>query len=153
MSSTKLNLSGYCDIVEARSSSPRFSLQHLTSITPIEYKRGKPKAHRADEVQVCAQALCLEEMFQFPISHGLIFYGQKMRRTEIPLDTDLRNLTLDVIQKNHELFESGITPQAHYEKSRCSNCSLLNICMPKTRDRRTSAANWFNDTILSSPNR
>jgi len=147
VSSEKYLLSGICDIVEARFSGKRCARQNLQSLTPLEYKRGKPKSHRADEVQVCAQALCLEEMFQIRIDRGCIFYGEKRRRTEVPLDPELRALTCNIIEKTHALFQSGTTPQADYNKARCANCSLLSLCMPKRRDRRISAANWFQETI------
>lgn len=147
VSSERYNLTGFCDIVEARFSGSRFSIETILSITPLEYKRGKPKSHRADEVQVCAQAFCLEEMFQIPIEQGCIFYGEKRRRTQVPLDATLRSLTIDIIQKTHALFSSGETPSMNYLKARCANCSLLNLCMPKSRDRRVSAANWFQETI------
>jgi CRISPR-associated exonuclease Cas4 len=149
VSSEKYNLTGICDIVEARFSGKRFSPQNLQSLTPLEYKRGKPKSHRADEVQVCAQALCLEEMFQIEIERGCIFYGEKRRRTDVPLDATLRTLTVQIIEKTHSLFHSGITPQADYLKARCANCSLLDLCMPKRRDRRVSAANWFQESALT----
>ncbi len=149
VSSEKYLLTGICDIVEARFSGPRFTKDSIQSITPLEYKRGKPKSHRADEVQVCAQAFCLEEMFQIQIEQGCIFYGEKRRRTEVPLDDTLRALTIDVIHQTHALFQSGKTPRMEYLKARCGNCSLLELCMPKSRDRRVSAANWFQESLLS----
>lgn len=151
VSSEKYGLTGICDIVEARFSGKRFSPSNLESLTPLEYKRGKPKSHRADEVQVCAQALCLEEMFATSVDHGLIFYGQQRRRTEVPIDESLRCLTLDIIEKTHALFRSGHTPQEDYQKNRCGNCSLIDLCMPKRRTRRLSADNWFQEILTQSP--
>jgi len=150
VASEKYNLTGICDIVEARSSGKKFSIQQLRSLTPLEYKRGKPKSHRADEVQVCAQALCLEEMFQLKVERGAIFYGEKRRRTEVIIDKALRALTIDVIEKTQVLFQSGSTPQAEFIKARCDNCSLLELCMPKRRDRRVSADNWFQESLAAS---
>lgn len=150
VASEKYNLTGICDIVEARSSGKKFSIQQLRSLTPLEYKRGKPKSHRADEVQVCAQALCLEEMFQLKVERGAIFYGEKRRRTEVIIDKALRALTIDVIEKTQVLFKSGVTPQAEFIKTRCDNCSLLELCMPKRRDRRVSADNWFQESLAAS---
>jgi len=147
VSSDRHGLTGVCDIVEARFSGKRFSPANLQSLTPLEYKRGKPKSHRADEVQVCAQALCLEEMFGTTVDHGLIFYGEKRRRTEVPLDDSLRDLTLEIIEKTNRLFQSGTTPQMDYHKERCSNCSLIELCMPKRKSRRLSAAQWFSETL------
>ena len=151
VSSQEHGLTGICDIVEARFRGRRFSPDSIESLVPLEYKRGKPKSHRADEVQVCAQALCLEEMFETTLDHGLIFYGQNRRRTEIPIDDTLRQLTLDIIGKTHELFRSKQTPQQDYEKGRCGNCSLIDLCLPKRKSRRISAENWFQDTLAQSP--
>lgn len=150
VSSERYNISGICDIVEAHSRSSRFSLKNLSAVTPLEYKRGKPKSHRADEVQVCAQALCLEEMFQIEIPLGLIFYGEKRRRTEVPLNAALRALTIQIIEKTQQLFTAQITPQSDYIKARCANCSLLELCMPKRKERRRSAATWFNNAIVNT---
>ena len=103
VASRSLNLTGICDIVEKSPSG---------EYTPVEYKRGKPKSHRADEVQVCAQALCLEEMFTTEVHHGLIFYGKSRRRTEVILDEDLRQLTHEIISKTADLFATGHSPKA-----------------------------------------
>ncbi len=150
VSSAQYGLTGICDIVEARFSGRRFSPASLESLVPIEYKRGKPKSHRADEVQVCAQAFCLEEMFEAPVENGLIFYGQNRRRTEVPIDDSLRRLTRDIIEKTHALFRSKETPQQNYEKARCGNCSLIELCLPKRKSRRISAANWFQDSLTEN---
>jgi CRISPR-associated exonuclease Cas4 len=101
------------------------------SVRPVEYKRGKPKAHRADEVQVCAQALCLEEMFQTQIPVALIFYGTTRRRTEVPLDEELRTLTIATIAAVREMKATGITPSAGYDSRKCDACSLTDLCQPR----------------------
>jgi len=98
-------------------------------------------------VQVCAQAFCLEEMFEKPVENGLIFYGQNRRRTEVPIDDSLRRLTRDIIEKTHALFRSNETPQRNYEKARCGNCSLIELCLPKRKSRRISAESWFQDSL------
>lgn len=148
VSSEKYHLTGICDIVE-KSPSGKF--------TPVEYKRGKPKSHRADEVQVCAQALCLEEIFQTHIPTALIFYGKKRRRTEIPLDETLRALTLTTITAVHAMKQSGITTLAEYEKRKCDACSLIELCQPHALRLKRGASAWFQarlnteSTIGSSP--
>ncbi len=151
VSSERHGLTGVCDIVEARFSGKRFTPANLQSLTPLEYKRGKPKSHRADEVQVCAQAFCLEEMFTTTVDRGLIFYGEKRRRTEVPLDEPLRRLTLEIIEKTHVLFRSGRTPSQDYQKERCGNCSLIDLCLPKKRTRRNSADDWFTGSLAQTP--
>lgn len=97
---------------------------------PVEYKRGKPKIDDCDRVQLCAQAICLEEMLNMEIKKGALFYGRTRRREEIFFDDKLRLETEDVAKKVHELIESGVTPRAEYSK-KCKKCSLLDLCMPK----------------------
>lgn len=173
VSSEKLGITGICDIVEKRggdrggnagasfaSNSPyreaptgmaEVNLRSPSSITPVEYKRGKPKSHRADEVQVCAQALCLEEMFQTQIPTALIFYGKTRRRTEVPLDDDLRALTLATIAAVREMKATGITPTAEYDSRRCDACSLIDLCQPRALRLKRGAASWFQSRLNSEP--
>jgi len=120
--SQRLGLSGQADVVEFHSNGV---------VLPVEYKRGKPKQNRCDEVQLCAQALCLEEMLKIHIDEGALFYGKRRRRTIIPFDKQLRKLTEQVIADIHCMFHEGTTPAAHYEP-KCDQCSLLNICLPKS---------------------
>jgi len=102
---------------------------------PVEYKHGKPKAHDADRVQLCAQALCLEEMLGVSVPAGALFYGKTRRRLDVPFDASLRAITAQTIARLHELIASRITPAAVYEKAKCDRCSLINLCMPKARQR------------------
>lgn len=132
--SQRLGLSGQADVVEFHADGTVF---------PVEYKRGKAKKNRCDEVQLCAQALCLEEMLNVSIDTGALFYGQKRRRKEIALDDDLRRLTEDVIGKTRRMLENGITPQAEYDK-KCDSCSLLQLCMPKTCGKSRSVTRYMN---------
>jgi CRISPR-associated exonuclease Cas4 len=140
VSSETLGITGICDIVE-KSRDGRY--------TPVEYKRGKPKAHRADEVQVCAQALCLEEMFQTSIPTALIFYGTTRRRTEVRLDDELRDLTISTIAAVREMKAGGVTPTADYDSRRCDACSLIDLCQPKALRLKRGAASWFAANLKS----
>jgi CRISPR-associated exonuclease Cas4 len=97
---------------------------------PLEYKHGKPKVKEMDTVQVCAQALCLEEMNGVKIEKGLIYYFGIKKRIEFSIDDDLRSKTANVIKKVRELFESSITPPPVYSK-RCKSCSLYDECLPE----------------------
>jgi len=83
-----------------------------------------------DKVQLCAQAICLEEMLNVEIKNGALFYGQTRRREDVIFDKNLRLETEDAARKVHELIESGITPKAEYSK-KCKKCSLYELCMPK----------------------
>lgn len=116
---------------------------------PIEYKRGTPKAHRADEVQLCAQALCLEEMLGVVILNGALFYGETKRRMEVMFDDELRNLTESVIQKVHQLVEQGETPPPVYTKG-CKACSLYNLCRPEDISARNSARQWIHNQLMDA---
>lgn len=153
VSSEKLGLSGICDIVEVSAGSNLKSeisnLKCSRSVRPVEYKRGKPKSHRADEVQVCAQALCLEEMFNTSIPTALIFYGKTRRRTEVALDESLRTLTLSTIAAVHDMKSNGLTPDAEYDSRRCDACSLIDLCQPRSLRLKRGAASWFSNHLKS----
>lgn len=105
---------------------------------PVEYKRGKPKRHRADEVQLCAQGLCLEEMLGAPVLGGALFYGRTRRRQGVAFDEELRDLTRDAAARFHRLFDSGRTPTAEYGP-KCEDCSLIGLCCPTAGARSASA--------------
>jgi CRISPR-associated exonuclease Cas4 len=92
---------------------------------PVEYKRGKVKLHRADEVQLCAQALCLEEMTGRAVPEGALFYAQVRRRVSVPFDAGLRRLTEETALQFSALFADGRTPPAIYRADRCRACSLM----------------------------
>lgn len=132
LKSLRLGLSGKADVVE-------FHLEgKLWRPFPVEYKRGKPKKNRCDEVQLCAQAMCLEEMLDVEIPRGAIFYGKTRHRLDIEFDARLRALTEETAAEYHRLVERGITPPAEYSK-RCESCSLLDICKPKGTANRSVA--------------
>ena len=120
--SQRLGLSGQADVVEFHDDGAVF---------PVEYKRGRPKKDSCDEVQLCAQALCLEEMLSVKIAAGALYYGQKRRRKSIVFNQDLRRLTESLADKIHELLDRGVTPSAEYGP-KCDQCSLLQMCMPKS---------------------
>jgi CRISPR-associated exonuclease Cas4 len=109
---------------------------------PVEYKRGKPKPDDSDKVQLCAQALCLEEMLNVHIPAGALFYGKTRRRLDVEFDEALRRETQGVAQKAQELIESGQTPKPVYAK-RCESCSLVAECMPKTMQKKRSVESYL----------
>ncbi|MBI5665806.1 MAG: CRISPR-associated protein Cas4 [Nitrospirae bacterium] len=123
--SLRLGLIGKADVVEFHRKA-----DGMWQPFPVEYKRGKPKIDDSDKVQLCAQALCLEEMLNVEISEGALFYGQTRRREDVVFDNALRMETEDTARKVHELIASGITPKAEYSK-KCKQCSLLELCMPR----------------------
>lgn len=121
----RLNLVGVADLVEFRAAADG------ETAYPVEYKRGKAKLHRADEVQLCAQGLCLEEMTGRPVPEGALFYAETKRRVAVPFDIELRRLTEDTASQFGALFATGRTPRAIYRADRCRACSLIELCRPK----------------------
>jgi len=108
---------------------------------PVEYKRGKPKANDSDLVQLCAQALCLEEMLDVEVPLGAIFYGRTRRRLEVSFCESLRQTTLNTINRLHHMIATQFTPSARREP-KCDKCSLLHLCMPDALMRARGAADY-----------
>lgn len=133
LASTRLNLVGTADLVEFAPG------PEGETAFPVEYKRGKPKLHRADEVQLCAQALCLEEMTGRPVPEGALFYAQTKRRVVVPFDPALRQLTETTARALAQVIASRITPAPTPHKSRCRACSLIELCRPETYARPVRA--------------
>lgn len=138
----RLDIAGVADLVEF----------HITAEGeapyPVEFKRGKPKQHRADEVQLCAQALCLEEMLACSVPEGALYYGEHKRRTIVPFDADLRRLTEETIAQLRDIFTTLETPKARYRANRCRACSLLELCRPKAGEK--SARAWRSGKIAAT---
>jgi len=132
-----LGLVGKADVVEFHRSFDGFWQPF-----PVEYKRGKPKDRNCDRVQLCAQAICLEEMMNVAIYNGALFYGQTRRREDVVFDERLRSETIEISSRVHELIASGITPKAEYAKKKCEQCSLYDLCMPKTCGKAKSASTY-----------
>jgi len=139
--SRALGLVGVADVVELHATEGG-----LVPV-PIEHKRGRPKAHRADEVQLCAQGLCLEEMLGVAVPGGALFYGQTRRRLDVAFDAGLRALTEAVAGEVRALLAEGRTPVAIYEAKRCDSCSLLGICRPKAMQRPRAVGAWLHGLI------
>jgi CRISPR-associated exonuclease Cas4 len=130
----RLGLAGVADVVEFHGG-PEGEAPY-----PVEFKRGKPKRHRADEAQLCAQALCLEEMTGKPIPEGALYYQLTRRRVVVPFDETLRAMTERAASEFRSLVVAGRTPPAVYDKRKCAACSLLDLCQPKLSGR--SALKW-----------
>ncbi len=135
----ELGLTGVADVVEFHATEGSAGEQAF----PVEYKRGRPKAHRADEVQLCAQALCLESMLGPPVPCGALFYGQTRRRHAVMFDDALRTLTRDTIAAVRAIWASGETPRADYQPKRCDACSLIDLCEPRTLARGRGVQAWL----------
>lgn len=133
ISSRSLGLSGQCDVVEFHQDEngiDLFGYEGKWNIVPVEYKRGTVKENNADELQLCAQAVCLEEMFQKDIPEGFLYYGENRRRHQVKFTFELRSEVKRTAVKMHEMFRRGHTPSAKPSKQ-CKSCSLENLCLPK----------------------
>jgi CRISPR-associated exonuclease Cas4 len=141
----RLNIAGVADLVEFHAGPDG------ETAFPVEYKRGKPKLHHADEVQLCAQALCLEEMTGCPVTEGALFYGQTKRRVVVRFDVELRRLTEDTAAALGALVAEGRTPPPVWRAERCRACSLLELCRPKAM-AKSALGFWRRElaTVLDS---
>jgi CRISPR-associated exonuclease Cas4 len=135
--SLRLGLIGKADVVEFHRVD-----RDIWQPFPVEYKRGKPKLDHCDMIQLCAQAMCLEEMLSVSVPKGAIFYGRTRRRFDVSLDETLRKETEDAAEKAHQLITLGKTPPPVYEK-RCKSCSLIGECMPKTVGEKFSVKRYL----------
>jgi CRISPR-associated exonuclease Cas4 len=149
--SFRLGLSGQADVVEfhqlpagSEDGAPLEGRSGRWQPRPVEYKRGSPKTGHCDIIQLCAQAICLEEMLGVRIEKGALFYGKPRRRQEVIFTDELRMETEELAVKLHELVKSGRTPTARYEK-KCDSCSLLAQCMPKVTGVRKNIERYFAD--------
>ena len=130
--SAELGVSGQCDVVEFRRSGQGVSLrgqEGLWQPFPVEYKRGKPKEHQADELQLCAQAMCLEEMLCCSVPSGALYYGEPRRRTEVTFTGELREQVRASLAEMHQLYARQHTPRVKAKKG-CGACSLKELCLP-----------------------
>ncbi len=126
---------GICDVVEFHKSENGITIHNYEGLWqpyPIEYKKGKPKANLADELQLCGQAICLEEMLLCDIPSGSLFYGETRRRVTIEFTKELRDKVKDMLQEMQDLWKKGYTPKVKPQKG-CNACSLKDICMPKLK--------------------
>ena len=119
--SERLGLNGKCDIVERHPDG---------SLVPVEYKKGRRRKFDNDDAQLCAQAMCLEEMFGLEVSRGAIFHARSKRRREVEFTGDLRRLTEDAVEAVHRLIGENSVPRAVH-KPQCSECSLFDYCLPE----------------------
>lgn len=145
ISSYRLGLTGICDVVEFVPSDQGATLHGFTGKYlpyPIEYKRGTQKSDKSDEVQLCAQALCLEEMLSVHIPFGYFYYGENRRRYQVELDVELRSYVEKISKEMHLYFSKGYTPKVKPSKA-CQSCSLIDICLPVLQENVTSAKKYI----------
>lgn len=139
IASSLLGITGQTDAVEFYSDG---------TIIPIEYKHGEPKEDSCDEVQLCAQVICLEEMLNCKIDEGALYYFKIRRRVSVKITEELRAETIELARKFHELVESGKTPPAEY-KRKCESCSFIDECFPESAGRNKSVNTYLKRRIQS----
>lgn len=128
--SERLGLYGIADLVERRENGASAAASADDMVYPVEYKRGSPKVEDWDRAQLCAQAMCLEEMLCCEIPDGALFYGEARRRVRVPFTPELREEVRTDAAQMHDLYRRGRTPQVKPTKS-CNACSLKDLCLPR----------------------
>lgn len=158
-----LGVSGIADVVEFNRVAVHERDDHISDVHavampgltgfwlpyPIEYKRGTSKMSDCDRAQLCAQAICLEEMLGAHVPAGALFYGAAQRRESVMFDAGLRRLTVEAAARFHEILRSGVTPRARREP-KCRRCSLLDVCRPDAMAPRRSARTFVIETLQAS---
>ena len=150
--SPTLGISGSCDVVEFHRGADGISLpgqEGLWQPYPVEYKRGAPKIADADRLQLCAQAMCLEEMLCCEVPEGALFYGETRRREVVVLDEGLRSQVRALLTEMHDLYRRCRTPKVKPTKS-CSACSLRELCLPKLA-RKRSVGEYLRKSVEEAP--
>lgn len=136
--SLNLGLTGKADVVEFH----RQPDGKTWTPFPVEYKRGKPKPDDCDKVQLCAQALCLEEMLKVTIPSGALFYGRTRSRLDVTFDESLRRETESLALRAHDFLGAGKTPPPVYDK-KCDTCSLADVCLPASMAKARSVRDYL----------
>ncbi len=139
--SFRLGLVGKADVVEFH-----LSNEKVWQPFPVEYKRGRPKKNNCDRVQLCAQAICLEEMLGVDVDQGALFYGKTRRRQDVVFDSKIRKETENLAAELHQLIRREQTPKAVYSK-KCDSCSFLNQCLPKQFNNQKSVKDYLTRMI------
>lgn len=150
--SPTLGISGSCDVVEFHRDAAGISLpgqEGLWQPYPVEYKRGSPKTTDADRLQLCAQAMCLEEMLCCDIPEAALFYGETRRREIVVLDDDFRSQVRRLLNEMHDLYRHAHTPKVKPTRG-CNACSLKELCLPKLM-RQRSVADYLRKSMEDVP--
>jgi len=149
VASYRLGLVGVCDVVEFSQSEEGIQLpgrEGLFQPAPVEYKRGKPKRDPVDEAQLCAQALCLEEMLSVSISSAWLYYGETRHRVAVDLTLELRALVEKMADEMHAYFRRGYTPRVKTSRA-CRSCSLADVCLPNLQEKTAAASQYIRQQI------
>ncbi len=152
VASYRLGLSGVCDVVEFTESPEGVKLPGRSGLylaAPVEYKRGHEKRDPCDEAQLCAQAICLEEMLSVSIPAGWLYYGETRHRLAVELTAELRELVRSMAEEMHAYFQRGYTPRVKTSKA-CRSCSLADVCLPELQEKIVPASRYIHQQIESA---
>jgi CRISPR-associated exonuclease Cas4 len=151
ISSARLGISGECDVVEFRANKDGIPLKNYKGLYipyPVEYKRGKPKVDDCDRLQLCAQAVCLEEMLGRVVNEGAVFYGEPRRREVVEFTEELRGKLEEIIETMRSLYKRQYTPKGTTGKY-CDSCSMKDECIPKlSKKGGQSVQKYLEDALL-----
>lgn len=145
VASYTLGISGICDVVEFTSAEHGVQLPGRDGYyqpAPVEYKRGRPKREPVDEAQLCAQAMCLEEMLSVSIPRGYLYYAQTRHREPVELTPELRQLVQDSTKEMHAYLARGYTPRVRVTKA-CRSCSLIDLCLPRLQEKPLAVSDYI----------
>jgi CRISPR-associated exonuclease Cas4 len=149
VSSPTLGLTGLCDVVEFIAAAEGIQLLGQDGFyqpAPVEYKRGHKKHDHCDEAQLCAQAMCLEEMLVTAIPTGFIYYAQTRRRETVTFTAELRDKVRKAVGEMHAYYQRGYTPKVKPFKG-CRACSLADICLPDLQTKRLTASKYIQQYV------
>ncbi len=152
VASYRLGLSGVCDVVEFTESPDGVKMPGRDGLflpAPVEYKRGHEKRDACDVAQLCAQAICLEEMLAVTIPAGWLYYGETRHRVEVDLTAELRALVRQMSDEMHAYFQRGYTPRVKPSKG-CRSCSLADICLPALQEKVIAASKYIQQQVESA---
>ncbi|OLR65960.1 CRISPR-associated protein Cas4 [Anaerostipes sp. 992a] len=152
--SREMGVSGECDVVEFRKSKQGIVLAGREGnyiVTPVEYKRGKPKTNDSDVLQVTAQALCLEEMLFCTIPYGYIYYGETRHRMKVEFTNEIRDKVKSIFAEMHKYYDQQYTPKVKVSK-KCNACSLKDICLP-VLNKKKSVSRYIENRLLEEEKR
>ncbi len=157
LASKRLGLVGVADVVEFhnvekqkndQTSCRIYNHPGWWTVIPVEYKRGRPKADKRDAIQLCTQAMALEEMLNVRVLHGFLYYGETRRREKVFFTDELRQEVINLSTAMHKYISQGITPKAERGK-KCSLCSLVNYCQPNLTKNRKDVSGYYIRMISS----
>ena len=150
--SVTMGVSGQCDVLEYHRSDTGVPLRGKDGFWqpyPVEYKRGSPREDTGDALQLCGQAMCLEEMLCCTIPEGALYYGEIRRRVTVSFTEELRSQVRESLEQMHDLYQRGHTPRVKPGK-RCNACSLKELCLPRLMKTRSVAA-YLKDAMEEKP--